>query len=126
VVLLWKVKSAPAAAALARRASCLVVYERVYECGWCCMCVRRPTSKMRLSYLKGMGLARVWGVSVSGQAIQWPIDTSEPVVYVVSNGCPSATWLARILARSLPSERLCALFLPRLVRMSELHRVLRV
>jgi hypothetical protein len=30
--------------------------------------------------------------------------TSEPMVYVVSNGCPFATWLASVLARSFPSE----------------------
>jgi hypothetical protein len=72
-----------------------------------------------------MGSPRVCGVRVYGQ-VQWPIDTSEPVVYVVSGGCPFATWLASASARSLPSEWLCALILPRWVRMPSLQRVLRV
>jgi hypothetical protein len=47
-------------------------------------------------------------MSVYGH-VQWPIDTSEPVVYVESGVCPSATWLDRVSARSLPSEWLWAL-----------------
>jgi hypothetical protein len=35
----------------------------------------------------------------------------------VSGGWPSASLLARVYARSLPIEWLCALILPRLVRM---------
>jgi hypothetical protein len=72
-----------------------------------------------------MGSPRVWGMRVYGQ-VQWPIDTFEPMVYVVSGGCPSATWLASVSARSLPNEWLCALILPRCVRMSDSQRVLRV
>jgi hypothetical protein len=64
-------------------------------------------------------------MSVYGH-VQWPIDTSEPVVYVVLGGCPSSARLARITARSLPIEWLCAFMLPRWVRMHELHRVARV
>jgi hypothetical protein len=46
--------------------------------------------------------------------VQWPIDTCEPVVYVVvSGGCPSASWLASVSARSFPCQWLCALILPR-------------
>jgi hypothetical protein len=33
--------------------------------------------------------------------VQWPMDTSEPVVYVVSGGCPSATWLAKDMMDSV-------------------------
>jgi hypothetical protein len=69
-----------------------------------------------------MGSPRVCGIRVYGQA-HWPIDTSELVVYVVSYGCPSATWLASVSARSFPSEWLCAFFLPRCVRMHALQRV---
>jgi hypothetical protein len=58
--------------------------------------------------------------------VQWPIDTYELVVYVVSGGYPSATWLASASARSCPSEWLCALILPRCVRMPALQRVFRV
>ena len=72
-----------------------------------------------------MGSPRVCGMRVCGQ-VQWPIDTSEPVVYVVSGGWPSATWLAIVSARSFPSEWLCALILPRCVRVPALQRVLRV
>jgi hypothetical protein len=64
----------------------------------------------------GYGFPRVCGRRVYGQ-VQWPIDTSQPVVYVVSGRCPSGTWLASVSARSLPSEWLCALILPRCVRM---------
>jgi hypothetical protein len=53
-------------------------------------------------------------------------DMTEPVVYVVSGGFPSPTRLARVLARSLPIEWLCAMIFPRWVRMPELHRVARV
>jgi hypothetical protein len=60
-------------------------------------------SALRLVYLYGIGSPRVWGMRVYGK-VQWPIDTYEPVVCVVSGGCPSATWLARVSARSLPSE----------------------
>jgi hypothetical protein len=49
--------------------------------------------------------------------VLWPIDRSEPVVYVVSGGCPPATWLANVSARSLPRELLCDLIFPRCVRM---------
>ena len=62
---------------------------------------------------------------VYGQ-VQWPIDTSEPVVYVTSGGCPSASWFACVSARSFPNEWLCAFILPRCVRMPALQRVLRV
>jgi hypothetical protein len=61
--------------------------------------------------MHGMGSPRVWGMSVYGH-VQWPIDTSEPVVKVVSGGCSFAMWLARVFARSLPIEWLCALILP--------------
>jgi hypothetical protein len=64
-------------------------------------------------------------MKVYGQ-VQWPIDSSEPMVYVVSGGCPSAAWLASVSARSLPSEWLRALILPRCVRMPALQRVLSV
>jgi hypothetical protein len=82
-------------------------------------------SVLRLVYVKGMGSPRDWGLSVKGQ-IPWPIDTSKPVVYVVSGGCPSAAWLARVSARSLPDEGLCALILPRCVRTPESRRDLRL
>jgi hypothetical protein len=70
----------------------------------------------------GYGSTRVWGMSVYGH-VQWHVDTYKPVVYVVSGGCPSGTWLARMSARSLPIEWLCGLILPRWVRVPELHRV---
>jgi hypothetical protein len=82
-------------------------------------------SVLRLVYLWGMGSPRVCGMRVYGH-VPWPIGTSEPAVYVVSGGCPSATWLAREFARSLPIEWLCALILPRWVRMPGSQRVLRV
>jgi hypothetical protein len=58
--------------------------------------------------------------------VPWPIDTSDPVVYVVLGGCPSTTRFASVSARSLPIEWLCALILPRCVRMLASQRVLRV
>jgi hypothetical protein len=63
---------------------------------------------------------RVYGL------VEWPIDTSKHVVYIVSGGCPSAAWLARASARSSPIEQLSALILPRYVRVPEAQRVLRV
>jgi hypothetical protein len=42
----------------------------------------------------------------------------------VSGGCPSATWLARVSARSLSIKWLCALILPRGVRIPYWQRVL--
>jgi hypothetical protein len=72
-----------------------------------------------------VGSPRVCGKSLFGQ-VQWPIDTFEHVVYVVSGGCPSATRFASVSARSLPSELLCALILPRCVPMPASQRVLRV
>jgi hypothetical protein len=51
----------------------------------------------------GYGSLRIWGMRLYGQ-VKWPIDTFKPVVYVVSGGRPSATWLARVSARSLPIE----------------------
>jgi hypothetical protein len=72
-----------------------------------------------------MGSPRVCGMRVYGK-VQCPIDTSEHVVYNVSGGCPSATWLARMSARSFPSEWLCALILPMCVLMHVLQRVLGV
>jgi hypothetical protein len=72
-----------------------------------------------------MGSPRVYVMRVYGY-VQGPIDTSEPVVYVVSGGWPSAAWLARVSARSLPNEWLCALILPKCMRMHESQRVLRV
>jgi hypothetical protein len=72
-----------------------------------------------------MGSPMVCGMRVYGQ-VQGPIDTFEPVVYVVSGECPSAIWLASASARSLPREWLCALILQRCVRMPALQRVLRV
>jgi hypothetical protein len=62
---------------------------------------------------------------VYGQA-HWPIDTFEHVVYVVSGGCPFGAWLASVSAGSFPNECLCALILPRCVRMPALLRVLSV
>jgi hypothetical protein len=44
----------------------------------------------------------------------------------VSGGWPSADWLPRVSARSLPIEWLCALILPRRVRMPKWRRLLRV
>jgi hypothetical protein len=64
-------------------------------------------------------------MSVYGH-VQWPVDTSQPVVYVVWGGYPSATRLARVSARSLPREWLWALILPRRVRKPDSQRVLRV
>jgi hypothetical protein len=72
-----------------------------------------------------MGSPRVYCIRVYGK-VQWPIDMFEHVVHVVSGGCPSAAWLARVFARSLANEWLCALILPRCVRMPESQRVLRV
>jgi hypothetical protein len=72
-----------------------------------------------------MGPPRVCGIRVYGH-VQFPIDTYELVVYVVSGGCPSAAWLARVPARSLPKDWLRALILPRCVRMHDSQRVLRV
>jgi hypothetical protein len=54
------------------------------------------------------------------------MDTSEPMVYVVSGGCPSTVWLARASAKSLPIEWLRALILQKYVRVPEAQRVLRV
>jgi hypothetical protein len=62
---------------------------------------------------------------VYGQ-VQWPIDTSEPMEYVVSGGYPSVDWLASASARSFPSDWLCALILLRCVRMPALQQVCRV
>jgi hypothetical protein len=93
----------------------------VCVCVLCDMCVHR---------ILGWCIYRVWitlgfwGMSAYGK-VQWPIDTSEPVVQVVSGGCPSATRLARVSARLLPSEWLWALILPRWVRMPNSQRVLR-
>jgi hypothetical protein len=72
-----------------------------------------------------MGSPRVCGMRVYGK-VQWPIDASKPVEYVCLGGCPSAAWLASVSARSLPIEWLCALILPRCVRMPDTQRVLRV
>jgi hypothetical protein len=72
-----------------------------------------------------MGSPRVYGMRVYGQ-VHWPIDTSKHVVYVVSGGCPSISWLASVSAGSLPSEWLCALILPRCVRKPDSYRVLRM
>jgi hypothetical protein len=72
-----------------------------------------------------MGSPRVCGMRVYGH-VEWPIDTSELVVYVVSGGCPSAAWLASVSSRSLHNELWCALILPRCVRMPDSQRVLRV
>jgi hypothetical protein len=58
--------------------------------------------------------------------VQWPIDTFEPMVYVVLGGCLSATRLARVSASSLPREWLWALILLGWVRMPDSQRVLRV
>jgi hypothetical protein len=87
-------------------------------CGWCCTCVRH----FEVCVFVGYRSPRVWGMSVYGR-VQWPVDTYKPVVYVVSGGCPSAVWLARMLARSLAIEWLCALILPMWVRVPEMHRV---
>jgi hypothetical protein len=73
----------------------------------------------------GMGSPRVCGKRMYGR-VEWPIDTYEPVVHVVSGGCMSTVWIARVPARSLPNEWLCALILPRCVRMPESQRVLKV
>jgi hypothetical protein len=78
-------------------------------------------SVLRLVYLQGMGSPRVCDMRVYGQ-VQWPINTFEPVVYDVSGGCPPAAWLASVPARSLPIEWLCALILPRCVRMPDSQR----
>jgi hypothetical protein len=123
-VFLWNVKSAPSSAARARRAPCLVVCERgVSVCLVLCVCVCFEVG-VSVCWL-GMGTPRVCGNMVYGHD-QWPIDTSEHAVYVVSGGCPSAAWIARLSARSLPRECLCSLILPRWVRMLEAQRVLMV
>jgi hypothetical protein len=119
---LWYEKSAPSFAARARRAPCLVVSDR----GVCvCFVLYVCASDLRLVYLWGMGSPRVCGMRVYGH-VQWPIVTSEPVVYIVSGGWPSATWFARVSARSLPREWLWAFIFPRCVRMPAPQRVIRV
>jgi hypothetical protein len=46
----------------------------------------------------GYGFPMVCGMRVYGQ-VQWPIDTWDHVVYVVSGECPCATWLAIVCLR---------------------------
>jgi hypothetical protein len=75
-VFLWKVKSAPSAAAHARRALCLVVCER----GVCvCLLLYVCASVLRLVYMWGVSCPRVSGMNVHGQ-VHVPINTAELVV----------------------------------------------
>jgi hypothetical protein len=69
-------KSAPSAAARARRAPCLVAGERGV---WVCLVLYVCSSVLRLVYLWGVSSPRVWGMHVYGQ-VQVPIDTVEPVM----------------------------------------------
>jgi hypothetical protein len=53
--------------------------------------------------MEGMGSPRVCEKRVYGK-VQWPMDTYETVVYVVSGRFPSGTWFASMFARSLPND----------------------
>jgi hypothetical protein len=77
------------------RGVCVCVCVCVCVLGVVCVCVC-----FEVGVYVGMGSPRVCGTRVYGK-VQWPIDTFEPVVYVVSGGCPSAAWLASVSARSL-------------------------
>jgi hypothetical protein len=76
VCFLWKVKSAPSAAARARLAPCSLVCERGV---WVCLVVYKCASVLRLVYMWSVGSPRFRGMSVYGK-VQVPIDTYEPVV----------------------------------------------
>jgi hypothetical protein len=102
VCFLWSEMSAPSYTARARRAPCLVVCERGV-CVCVCLVMIVCASVLRLLYLYCMGSPRVCGMRVHGH-VEWLIDTSEPVMYVVSGGCPSVAWLAIVSGRSLSSE----------------------
>jgi hypothetical protein len=67
------------------------------------VCVRSKKLSIRLVILYGMGSPCGWRVSALGQ-IHVPIDSHEPLSYVVSGGCPSATRLASASTWSLPRE----------------------